>query len=211
MNSIDLKQNFARILRTLEGQGMKTTNIAKSMGYTTTSQLHSIIDGDSLVSTKAIISMIENLKVNPNYLFLGKGAMFLTDEDEIEELRKKVHELEHNHSEAVKTVYSLYGIIQKLEKRNADLIDLTSAAIKYHKGQQEDKTDNETSNQLADISKDIFSKKLQDTFKSITRAVIEPITIGDVEKLLEEEAKKEEEKEKAKEKKLPSSLIESKK
>ena len=211
MSAINLKQNFAKILSNLEGHGMKTTNIAKSMGYTTTSQLHSIIDGDSLVSTKAIISMIENLNVNPNYLFLGKGAMFLTDEDEIEELRKKVHELEHNHSEAVKTVYSLYGIIQKLEKRNADLIDLTSAAIKYHKGQQEDKTDNETNNQVFDISKDILNKKLQDTFKSITPAVIEPITIGDVEKFLEEEAKKEEEKEKAKEKKLPSSLIESKK
>jgi|GEM_PF-733902 predicted transcriptional regulator len=209
--SVELKQNLSAILKALEERGMKTTNIAKSMGYTTTSQLHSIVDGDSLVSTRAIINMIENLSVSPTYLFLGKGAMFLTDEDEIEELRKKVHELEHNHSEAVKTVYSLYGIIQKLEKRNADLIDLTSAAIKYHKGQQEDKTDNETSNQLADISKDIFNKKLQDTFKSITPAVIEPITIGDVEKFLEEEAKKEEEKEKAKEKKLPSSLIESKK
>jgi len=207
--SVELKQNLSAILRALEERGMKTTNIAKSMGYTTTSQLHSIIDGDSLVSTKAIISMIENLNVNPNYLFLGKGAMFLTDEDEIEELRKKVHELEHNHSEAVKTVYSLYGIIQKLEKRNADLIDLTSAAIKYHKGQQEDKTVNEISNQVVDISKDIFNKKLQDTFKSITPAVIEPITIGDVEKFLEEEAAKEEEK--AKEEKIPSSLKESKK
>jgi len=211
MSAIDLKQNFSRILKTLEGQGMKTTNIAKSMGYTTTSQLHSILNGDGLVSTKAIISMIENLKVNPNYLFLGKGEMFLTDENEIEELRKKVQELEHNHNEAVKTVFSLYGIIQKLEKRNADLIDLTSAAIKYHKGQQEDKTGNETNNQVFDISKDIFNKKLQDTFKSIIPAVIEPITIGDVEKYLEGEAAKEEEKEKAKEKKITSSLIESKK
>jgi len=209
--SVELKQNLSAILSALEERGMKTTNIAKSMGYTTTSQLHSIVDGDSLVSTRAIINMIENLSVNPTYLFLGKGAMFLTDEDEIEELRKKIHELEHNHSEAVKTVYSLYGIIQKLEKRNADLIDLTSAAIKYHKGQQEDKTDNEISNQLADISKDIFNKKLQDTFKSITPAVIEPITIGDVEKYLEEEAAKEEEKQKAKAEKIPSSLKESKK
>lgn len=96
-------------------------------------------------------------------------------------------------------------------ERNADLIDQTSAAIKYHKGQQEDKTDNETSNQVADISRDIFNKKLQDTFKSITPAVIESITIGDVKKYLEEEAAKEEEKEKAKEKKIPSSLTESKK
>ena len=158
MSAIDLKQNFARILRTLEGQGMKTTNIAKSMGYTTTSQLHSILDGDSLVSTKAIISMIENLNVNPNYLFLGKGAMFLNDEDEAEELRKKVHELEHNHSEAVKTVFALNEIIQKLEKRNADLIDLTSAAIKYHKGQKQDESENITDSGFVDNRQELMKK-----------------------------------------------------
>ena len=158
MSAIDLKQNFSRILRTLEGQGMKTTNIAKSMGYTTTSQLHSILDGDSLVSTKAIISMIENLNVNPNYLFLGKGAMFITDADEVEELRKKIHELEHNHSEAVKTVFALNEIIQKLEKRNADLIDLTSAAIKYHKGQKQDETENTTDNSFIDNRQELMKK-----------------------------------------------------
>ena len=156
--SVELKQNLSAILRALEERGMKTTNIAKSMGYTTTSQLHSIIDGDSLVSTKAIISMIENLKVNPNYLFLGKGAMFLTDEDEIEELRKKVHELEHNHSEAVKTVFALNEIIQKLEKRNADLIDLTSAAIKYHKGQKQDETENTTDSSFIDNRQELMKK-----------------------------------------------------
>ena len=138
MSIVELKQNLSSVLRSLEEKGMKTTNISKSMGYTTTSQLHSIVDGDSLVSTKAIISMIENLNVNPTYLFLGKGEMFLTDVDEVEELRKKIRELEHNHSEAVKTVFALNDMIQKLEKRNADLIDLTSAAIKYHKGQGEE-------------------------------------------------------------------------
>ncbi|HAX93651.1 MAG TPA: hypothetical protein DCY25_06870 [Bacteroidales bacterium] len=136
MSIVELKQNLSLILRSLEEKGMKTTNIAKSMGYTTTSQLHGILDGDSLISTRAIISMIDNLNVNPAYLFLGKGEMFLTDVDEVEELRKKIHELEHNHSEAVKTVFALNDMIQKLEKRNADLIDLTSAAIKYHKGKE---------------------------------------------------------------------------
>ena len=37
------------------------------------------------------------------------------------------------HSEALKTIVELHEIIKKLEKRNADLIDLSSAAIKYHK------------------------------------------------------------------------------
>ena len=190
MSIVELKQNLSSVLRSLEEKGMKTTNIAKSMGYTTTSQLHSIVDGDSLVSTKAIISMIENLNVNPTYLFLGKGEMFLTDVDEVEELRKKIRELEHNHSEAVKTVYSLYGIIQKLEKRNADLIDLTSAAIKYHKGQQEEKSDIETGSRVMDNLDDILKK-------------VAPITIDDVKKYLEGEEEKEE--------KIPSSLKESEK
>ena len=84
MTSIDLKQNFARILRSLEGNGMKPTSIAKSIGYTTTTQLNSTLAGESVLSTKAIMGLIENLNVNPYYLFLGKGDMFLTDESEIE-------------------------------------------------------------------------------------------------------------------------------
>lgn len=134
MSTIDLKQNFGRLLRALEGNGMKPTAIAKSMGYTTTAQLHSVLEGESLISTKAIINLIENLKVNPSFLFLGTGEMFLGGENEVDELRKKNQELAHNHNEAVKVVMVLNETIKKLEKRNADLIDLTSAAIKYHKG-----------------------------------------------------------------------------
>lgn len=33
----------------------------------------------------------------------------------------------------VKALFELNEIIKKLEQRNADLIDLSSAAIKYHK------------------------------------------------------------------------------
>ena len=135
---IDLTKNFNEICDALFRKKMNVTGIAKAMGYTTSAQLHSVMEGDSLISTKAIINLIDNLNVNPLFLFLGKGSMFFTDEDELEELRKKNQELTHNHSEAVKTVLALNEIIQKLEKRNADLIDLTSAAIKYHKGQVQD-------------------------------------------------------------------------
>ena len=133
MSTIDLKQNFAQLLHALEVNGMKPTAIAKAMGYTTTSQLHSVLEGDSLISTKAIINLIENLKVNPSFLFMGTGEIFLGEENEVDELRKKNQELAHNHNEAVKVVIALNDTIKKLEKRNADLIDLTSAAIKYHK------------------------------------------------------------------------------
>ena len=135
---IKLKQNLGRIIRTLEEQGMKPTKIAHSIGYTTTRQLYNSIEGQSMLSTKAIKGLIENLNVNPLYLFLGKGEMFLTDGSEIETVRREYQELLQKHSEAVKTVLALNDIIMKLEKRNNDLIELSSAAIKYHQGQKND-------------------------------------------------------------------------
>jgi len=138
MATINLKQNFARILRTLEGQGLKPTNIAKSIGYTTTAQLNSALAGDSLLSTKAIMGLVENLKVNPIYLFLGKGDMFLTDETEIDKLRKENQELTQRLEESGKMIAELREVIKILEKRNADLIDMSVAAIKFHTEQKKD-------------------------------------------------------------------------
>ena len=151
MSNIDLQQNFACILRTLEGKGMKPTGIAKSIGYTTTTQLNSTLAGESILSTKAIIGLIENLNINPTYLFLGKGEMFLTDETEIENLKKENYEGIQRHNEAIKTITELNDIIKKLEKRNADLIDLSSAAIKYHKEQKNDEQIN--SDKVNDLNK----------------------------------------------------------
>ena len=80
---IELNQNLVRIIRTLEGQGMKPTKIAHAIGYTTTRQLYNSMEGESMLSTKAVKGLISNLNVNPTYLFLGKGDMFLADEAEI--------------------------------------------------------------------------------------------------------------------------------
>ena len=143
---IQLKQNLGRIIRTLEGQGMKPTKIAHSIGYTTTRQLYNSIEGQSMLSTKAIKGLIENLNVNPMYLFLGKGEMFLSDESEIETLRKENREWIQRHNEVVKTVLELNKMVKELEKRNADLIDLSSAAIKYHKSQIVESSPEETDN-----------------------------------------------------------------
>jgi hypothetical protein len=133
MAASDIKQNFAKIFQTLQDKDMNVTHIAKSMGYTTTAQIHSALKGDSLLSTKAAIALIDNFRVNPTYLFLGKGEMFQADESEIEKLQKENRELTQNHNEALKTVLELNETIKTLEKRNADLIDMTTAAIKYHK------------------------------------------------------------------------------
>ncbi|MCX6334854.1 MAG: hypothetical protein NT092_11225, partial [Bacteroidia bacterium] len=93
-----------------------------------------------MLSTKAITALIMNANVNPTYLFTGTGDMFLTDETEIEKLQKEYSELLKKHNEALKTVMELNELVKKLEKRNADLIDLSSAAIKYHKEHKNEET-----------------------------------------------------------------------
>ena len=142
MATVNLRENFNRIYHQLS----KTNNlsqIVKSMGYTSSAQLHSVLNGSSTLSTKAIIALIENYNINPAYLFFGNGEIFMTDESEVENLRKENREWIQRHAEVVETVLKLNEIIKKLEQRNADLIDLSSAAIKYHREHKEDviKTD----------------------------------------------------------------------
>lgn len=134
---IELKENLEKIISTLEGQGMMTTKIANAIGYTSTRQLYNTLDGTSMISTKAVRGLIVNLNVNPVFLFLGKGDMFLTEESELETLRRENQEWIQRHNESVKTVMALNEIIKKLEKKNDDLIEISSAAIKYFKGQKE--------------------------------------------------------------------------
>jgi esterase/lipase len=138
MQTINLTQNFNTIYDTLQKKHMNITGIAKSMGYTSSNQLHSALKGESMLSTKAIVSLIENANVNPLFLFFGKGDVFLTDETEIEKLKKENQEWIQRHNEAVKTIMELNEIIKKLEKRNDDLIEISSAAIKYHQGKKDE-------------------------------------------------------------------------
>jgi len=139
MSNEDLKRNFEQIFQEIESTGNKRTHLSKLMGYTTTAQLNSVLDGTSMLSTKAIISLIENLRINPFYLFLGKGHMLLdeSDEDEANLLHKENEELRHKHSEAIKTINMLQLRVQELEKSNADLLEMSSAALKYYKSKYE--------------------------------------------------------------------------
>jgi methionine synthase II (cobalamin-independent) len=144
---INLSQNFAVIVNTLQQRhNMKFTHIAKAIGFTTTTQLHNSMGATSSISTKAIIGIILNLNVNPTFLFLGKGEMFITDESEVERLKKENLELEKRVNESGQMVSGLREVIKQLEKRNADLIDLSSAAIKYHKEHKEEETKTEENN-----------------------------------------------------------------
>jgi len=144
--NIKLQQNLARIIRTLEGQGKKPTQIAHAIGYTTTRQLYNTLEGKSLLSIKAVKGLIQNLNVNPVYLFFGKGNIFLTDESELEVLSGENRELKQKYDESLKIILELSEAIKALEKRNNDLIDISSAAIKFHQGQIEpEKTKDESS------------------------------------------------------------------
>ncbi len=124
MNEEELKTNFTNVVKILKDDGMKITNISKALGYTTTTQLAVATVGPGLPSSKAIIAMVKNLKVNPLYLFLGEGRIFLQDEpDEIKlkdlnkQLKIKLQNCEDEIKEKEKT-------IQKLLQRQEDLLEL---------------------------------------------------------------------------------------
>ncbi|HOI78289.1 MAG TPA: hypothetical protein PLI30_01655 [Petrimonas sp.] len=126
------KKCFIHIIDDLKAQGNNLTSISKSMGYTSTSQLHNAMSEDGLPSTKAIIALIENYKVNPSYLFLNQGDIY-SDESELERVKTELSKYTQMHNEAVKTVNSLNEMVKTLEQRNADLIDITADALKFHK------------------------------------------------------------------------------
>jgi plasmid maintenance system antidote protein VapI len=70
--------NFNQVFNVLIKKHNKT-QIAKKMGYTTTTQLNNVIDGTSCISTQAIMNLIKNFNVSPNYLFMGVGGKFLDE------------------------------------------------------------------------------------------------------------------------------------
>ncbi len=141
MHTVDLTKNFKQIYDSMEASGHKPTTVAKFMGYTTTAQLNAVLDGKSLLSTKAVIALIENLNINPLYLFLGIGEMQLNEkrDDEYQKLLTDYNEL-------LKVNSTLSQRIQELEKSNADLLEMSSAAIKYYKSKYEGDSKNQIEN-----------------------------------------------------------------
>ncbi len=146
MPQINLQENFSRLFETIEATGNKRTTVAKMMGYTTTAQLNSVLDGTSLLSTKAIIALIENLHVNPTYLFLGKGNMQLTemDKDEVVLVKASLAKAMTDYIDILKREEEYKKRIQELEKANADLLEMSSAALKYYKSKFEEDSKNQT-------------------------------------------------------------------
>ena len=142
----NLTRNFNDIFAAVSNKGVKRTAFAKAMGYSSTSQLAATLEGEAMISTKAIIELVKNFNVSPSFLFTGKGEIFLTEESEIDNLRKENRILIQNHDVALKTVKELYEIIKKSDQRNAELIEITTAAIKYHKEHKEENSETEEVN-----------------------------------------------------------------
>ena len=134
----DITRNFNDIFTAVSNKGVKRTAFAKAMGYSSTSQLAATLEGEAMISTKAIIELVRNFNVSPTFLFTGQVEIFLTDESEIENLRKENRILIQNHDVALKTIKELYEIIKKSDQRYAELIEITSVAIKYHKEHKDD-------------------------------------------------------------------------
>jgi len=133
MNKIDLKSSFTKIYNHLVKQGQKTTNIAKQIGFTTTTQLSNVLTGKSQLSTQAIIGLIENLNVNPTFLFLSQGDMFLTNENELYKLRQEHEELLQKFHSLGDDAVKLGKRAIEMEKKYNALQDITTIAIKYYR------------------------------------------------------------------------------
>ena len=140
---INLSNNLSLIVNTLERRhNMKFTNIAKAIGFTTTTQLHNAMGATTSISTKAIVGLILNLNVNPTFLFLGKGEMFLTDGDELEAIQKEKAEWERKFYSLQDELLKCKAELERAVHRYNKLIDITSIAL--DKTQTPKETEEET-------------------------------------------------------------------
>ena len=110
---------------------------AKGMGFSSTSQLAATLDGEALISTKAVINLIQNFNINPTFLFTGQGGMFLAEKAEIDELKEHVRFIQKQKDEQTEAVFKLQKMVETLERRNGDLIDITALALKNYKEEEE--------------------------------------------------------------------------
>ena len=140
----DITKNFNNIFAAVSNKATKRTAFAKSMGYSSTSQLSSTLKGEALISTKAVIELVKNFNVNPTYLFTGQGPMFLAEKEELDDLKGQISKLEQDKNEIVKTVRKLNEMVKTLEERNANLIDLTAIAMRNIKKEEEKEESKET-------------------------------------------------------------------
>ncbi|BBE17486.1 hypothetical protein AQPE_1636 [Aquipluma nitroreducens] len=140
MITVDLTQNFNQIYNALVKKGEKPTNIAKTIGYTTTTQLKTTLDGISQLSSKAIVNLIEKLNINPLYLFLGKGEIFLSEstEDELFKLNEEVVKLKKDLDQTISAGVNLVRRNTELEKMVANLSEMHAKTLRFYQSKPEE-------------------------------------------------------------------------
>jgi transcriptional regulator with XRE-family HTH domain len=133
---IDLHKNFGEVIRELEQRGERVTNIALELGYTSTSLINSIVNGDKLPSIKIILKMVERYEVDPAYLFFGEGRMFLFKGLGLDQLRKENEELRKNysalsqmHSKLTESFMTIVQSLDSAEKRYAEQVQVTNKVL----------------------------------------------------------------------------------
>jgi len=125
----DITENFNRIFTAVSNKGIKRTAFAKAMGYSSTSQLAATLEGEAMISTKAIIELVRNFNVSPTFLFTGQGETFLTDESEMEGLRKKCSDWERKYFTLQDELFKCKAELERAIYRYNKLIDITSIAL----------------------------------------------------------------------------------
>ena len=133
MKPINLKPTFLKIFEYYKSTGEKPTAFAKKIGFSTTTQLQNVVKGKSALSDKAIIGLIQNLNVNPMYLFFGSGAMFMTDEDELLKLRKENQELHDKLDGYDQQIAKLKQQLARELRKNDQLQEVNATMMEFYK------------------------------------------------------------------------------
>ncbi len=133
-----LYNNIRKVVRTLQARGMKITKISRAMGYTTTAQLHNVLNGKSTVSIHAVLCMIDKLMVSPEFLFKGGDKIFITDKDVpkvdmVAMLQQEKQVLVDENVKITRTVQDLKRKVRKLEDKNDCILELAMTSLKYYK------------------------------------------------------------------------------
>ena len=125
----NLTRNFNDIFAAVSNKGVKRTAFAKAMGYSSTSQLAATLEGEAMISTKAVIELVRNFNVSPTFLFTGQGEIFLTDESEMEGLQKKCSDWERKYFTLQDELFKCKAELERAIYRYNKLIDITSIAL----------------------------------------------------------------------------------
>ena len=137
MEKVHISNNLVRILNYFEQQGVTKTAFSKAIGYTSTRQLNNVLEGDSTLSGNAIIKMIQEFKVNPNYLFFGIGEVQITSaeqqEDELGAVQNEVDLYKEKWQAENKRNTELQLKVRELENMMADLLEATNRAVQHYR------------------------------------------------------------------------------